>query len=112
MIPLEDARLQADVFKQAADASPVVQIAAIMARRSKEFTQAVRDYEDATEYGDEPAIIPVGSVEPGMRIFCGEPGDVIRINVYAGVPAVQVKYPDSLHYENYAAASSPIVVLR
>lgn len=113
MIPREAAAQQGKVLLDAAEASPLVTVAAALRGRSNEWRKACKRYDRAL--GDEldPTIVPVASVISGAYIYLEYgPGLVIRVLGAGGIPTLQVVEEGAgASYENFLEPASPVVLV-
>jgi hypothetical protein len=108
----EIAYRQEDAFASAADASPIPQIAAVLAERAREWRRAAQDLELVVDQGEKNAGITfVGSIEAGIRVVGrNNVADVLRVIRQGGDISLQVN-DDGIAYLNFVSAASPVVVV-
>lgn len=111
MIPVEHAEAQAEVLLAAAKDSPIPTIGAMLRARGQEWRSAVKWYRDATDEGEQPAIVPAALMEQGVRVWWGgSTAEIIRVaNGGTGVQLAEAGF--GARWENRLGPQSPVVVL-
>ena len=112
MIPVDDAEKQATVLLDAAEASPVRTIRALLRARGQEWKAAAKWYREATEDGDDPIIVPAATIQQGCSIYWGGVGSVEVVRVSNGGTGLFIKEPGvGPYWENRMDPASPVVLL-
>lgn len=111
MIPIADAEQQARVLDDAAKASPIRTIAAMLRVRAAEWRLAAKWATDAADDEHDPMIVPAALVEQGNRVWWGGTVcDVVRVT--NGGMGIQIAEPGfGARWENRFGPQSPVVVI-
>lgn len=112
MTTLAQANSQALALHVAAGASPVPQIAVVLAKRAKEWDAAVSEAEVLDQQGYHWAIFLVGTIESGMTLARHqEPCEVLRVIRQGGDLSLQMKMAEHVTYWNFVSQTSPVVAV-
>jgi len=111
MIGPEDARQQGKAFVEAAESSPVLQIATVLKERGKEYLRAADELDLAFQMDKRATIVMVGTVEAGMTVMGRDAAKVLRVLKQGGDISLQVNDQGQVSYLNFVAPTSPVVVL-
>lgn len=113
MFDPETCAKQAEVLRDAADASPLATIVGFLRKRAAEYNRACVQFMAAVEDGEEPVILPAAVMAPGVNMYDGGRAEVLRVLWQQGVPSFQVKAmgEPSPYYINVSDASTPVVVI-